>query len=100
MGCYFSVDVYFSKDKERKEYDEYIALVKPIVEAYGGQYLVRSEDVIALSKTRTPDRVIIIRFPDKKALDKCFGSSEYISIMHKRTSTVDARAVIINEVIL
>ena len=93
MACYFCVDVYFNKDNERNEYDEYIAMVKPIVEAYG-------ENVMALSETRTPNRVILIRFPNKEALDKCFGSKEYISIMHKRTSTVDARAVVINEEIL
>ena len=55
---------------------------------------------MALSESRTPNRVILIRFPNKEALDKCFGSNEYISIMHKRTSTVDARAVVINEEIL
>ena len=48
MACYFCVDVYFNKDNERNEYDEYIAMVKPIVEAYGGKYLVRSENVMAL----------------------------------------------------
>ena len=82
MACYFCVDVYFNKDNERNEYDEYIAMVKPIVEAYGGKYLVRSENVMALSESRTPNRVILIRFPNKEALDKCFGSNEYLSLIH------------------
>ena len=57
---YFVIDTYIDPDKGRREYDEYIELVKPIVEAHN-------------------------------------GSQEYREIQEKRISSVDARAVIVEE---
>ena len=34
MSCYFVIDTYIDLAKGREEYDEYIELVKPIVEAH------------------------------------------------------------------
>ena len=81
----------------RGEYDEYIELVKPIVEAHNGEYIVRSEKIIPLNEARNPQRIIIIRFPSKKELSDCFSSQEYRDIQEKRVSSVDARAVIVEE---
>ena len=71
--------------------------MKPIVESYGGEYLARSENVTALSPLRKPDRVIIVRFQSREKLDACFASDEYRRIMHERTDSVDARAVIVED---
>ena len=57
MACFFIVDTYIDKNKGRGSYDVYIEQVKPIVESYGGEYLVRTENVTALSPLRKPDRV-------------------------------------------
>ena len=97
MSCYFLIDTYINKETGRGEYDEYIELVKPIVESYGGEYLARSENIIFLSQSRNPQRVIIIKFPDKKSIQKCFNSEEYKAIMKKRIDSVDARALIVEE---
>ncbi len=80
MSCYFVIDTYIDPAKGREEYDEYIELVKPIVEAHNGEYLVRSEKIIPLSEARNPQRIIIIRFPSKKELFDCFSSQEYRNI--------------------
>lgn len=98
MSCYFVVDTYIDENKGRGSYDDYIAQVKPIVESFGGEYLVRSEKIISLSPQRKPNRVIIIRFPSKEELDRCFSSDEYRSIMGERMESVDARALIIEEI--
>lgn len=95
MSCYFIIDVYIDENKGRGEYDDYISKVKPIVESFGGEYLVRSENVTALSALRNSQRVIIIRFPSRVQLELCFSSDEYRKIMHERTDNVDARAVIV-----
>ena len=97
MSCYFVIDTYIDPDKGRREYDEYIELVKPIVEAHNGEYLVRSEKVIPLSGARNPQRIIIIRFSSKKELLDCFSSQEYRDIQKKRIGSVDARALIVEE---
>ena len=94
MSCYFLIDTYIDPKRGRGEYDAYIELVKPIVESFGGEYIVRSENVASLSPLRNPDRVIIIRFPSRKDLNACFGSEEYKKIQEKRIGSVDARGVI------
>lgn len=97
MSCYFIVDTYIDEQKNRSLYDEYILQVKPIVESFGGGYLVRSEKVTSLHPQRKPQRVIIIRFPSRQALEECFSSKEYQEIMNKRIESVDARAVIVED---
>lgn len=94
MSWYFIVDTYIDEQNGRGEYDEYIRLVKPIVEKYGGKYLVRTENVTSLSDKRTPNRAIVIEFASKEQLNKCFSSDEYKAIMSKRTNSVDSRAII------
>lgn len=88
MSCYFVIDTYIDLAKGREEYDEYIELVKPIVEAHKGEYLVRSENIIPLSEARNPQRIIVIRFPSKKELFDCFSSQEYRNIQEKRISLI------------
>lgn len=93
MAYYFMVDTYIS-DNSRGEYDEYVRLVKPIVEAYGGRYISRTECITCLSEKRTPQRVILIEFASREVINRCFSSPEYKSIMGKRTNSVDSRAII------
>lgn len=95
MGCYFIVDTYMDENKGRGMYDTYIRKVKPIVESFGGEYLVRTEKIASLHPLRNPQRVIIIRFPSREALDACFASDAYQEIMVKRINSVDARALIV-----
>jgi uncharacterized protein (DUF1330 family) len=97
MSCFFIVDVYIDQKRGRGSYDDYIRKVKPVVESRGGEYLVRTENVTALSPLRRPDRVIIIRFPSREKMDACFASEEYRKIMHEREDCVDARALIIED---
>ena len=94
MSCYFLVDTYIEKDKGRGLYDEYIRKVKPIVESFGGEYLIRTEKSCSLHPKRNPQRVILIRFPSRQALDACFASEAYRGIMHERIGSVDARVII------
>lgn len=95
MGCYFIVDVYIDETKGRGMYDDYIQKVKPIVESFGGEYLARTENIFSLHPKRNPQRVVIVKFPSRQALDECFASEAYQKIMDKRSSSVDARALIV-----
>ena len=94
MSCYFLIDTYIDDKRGRGQYDDYISKVKPIVESFGGEYILRSENVTALSESRKPQRVIVIRFPNRESLNACFSSEEYKAIEYERSESVDARAVI------
>ncbi|MGN0351321.1 MAG: DUF1330 domain-containing protein [Roseburia sp.] len=95
MDCYFIVDTYIDEKEGRGLYDEYIRKVRPIVESFGGEYLVRTEKITSLHPQRNPQRVIIIKFPSRQALDACFASDSYQRIMYERINSVDARALIV-----
>lgn len=94
MSCYFINNVYFKKNKPQN-YEEYIKKVIPIVEKYGGKYLIRSEDVFSFDMDYIPSRVIIIEFQNKKDIFKCFNSKEYKKIMNLRKESVKSRAIIV-----
>ena len=91
---YFIISINIENKKNRKDYDDYIAKVKPIIEKYGGRYVIRSENVTAVSDKWNPDRVIIIEWRNKEQLFKCLNSEEYAAIKHKRENNVESRAVL------
>ncbi|SMC72517.1 DUF1330 domain-containing protein [Papillibacter cinnamivorans] len=94
MGCYFMVTIYIDNPENRAPYDEYIRMVRPIVEKHGGKYLVRTEKLDCLTESWRPNRLIIVRFDSREALDQCFASEEYRSIKALRENTVDSRILI------
>lgn len=95
MKTYFIASVQISEPDKRPLYDEYIARVRPIVETFGGVYLVRSEKIEHLPGTWRPDRLIVIEFPDRQTLDCCFASAEYRAVAGLRMQSVEASAVIV-----
>jgi uncharacterized protein (DUF1330 family) len=97
MSVYFIVNVTIKNPADRSLYDKYIEAVKPIVESYGGRYIVRSELVTPVSGGWKPDRIIVIEFPAKERLDACFRSEEYRSIKVLRESSVAAEAIIVEQ---
>lgn len=94
MSAYFIVTIHLNESRDRAPYDSYIEQVKPIVESFGGEYLVRTEKIMTFANDEKPDRLIIIRFPDREKLDACFASDEYRRIMALRTETVKTNALI------
>ncbi|MGN0204156.1 MAG: DUF1330 domain-containing protein [Coprococcus sp.] len=92
---YFIVTIHSDNIEEINDYQEYIELVKPIVESYGGRYLVRSNKITALQNKWIPERVIIIEWKAREQLEACFSSEEYRAIAGKRENSVDSRAIIV-----
>jgi uncharacterized protein (DUF1330 family) len=95
--AFFIISTQINNEFNRKPYDEYIEQVKPIVEKYGGEYIVRSEKINYLNNQWKPDRLIIIKFPSKEYIDQCFSSSEYKTIEKLRIETVISNAIIVEE---
>lgn len=94
---YFIVTVYTDKNQGRGEYEEYIREVRPLVEAYGGTYIVRSDNVTPLDERWKPARVIVIEWENRRNLERCLKSEAYRRIVSKRENSVDSRAVIVEE---
>lgn len=94
---YFIATIFTPDKQKNHQYEEYIQLVKPIVESYGGRYLLRSNKITALHKIWEPERIIVIEWDTKEQLQKCFDSEEYKKIAGKREGSVDSRAIIVEE---
>lgn len=93
MKCYFIVTTYIEPENKGL-YEEYIRQVKPIVEQFGGRYLVRTEELVCLSEEWKPDRMIVIEFPSREQLEACFSSEQYQKIKQKRETSVKSMAII------
>lgn len=90
---YFIAEIY---DVEQKaEYEDYIWLVKPVVEQYGGRYLLRSSRIIPLTPKWNPDRLVIIEWESRQQMDNCFASDAYRAIAGLRERSVDSRAIVV-----
>lgn len=72
---YVVVDV---RIDDAETYGEYMKLAKPLVEKNGGEYLVRGgEFTVFEGNYFDPRRLVVLRFPDKKAFENFYFSDEY-----------------------
>jgi len=94
MSIFFIMNIEISNPQERRDSDLYTEKVRPIVESYGGEYLVRSDNITSLAGEKAPDRLIIIRFKTREQLQACFTSREYAGIQDLHQTSVKLHAFI------
>ena len=97
MAVFFVVNIEISNPNDRTNYDEYIKKVKPIVESFGGNYIIRSEQVTLFAGDLKPDRIIVIAFEKREALYACFSSNEYRAVKGLREMSVKTSAFIVEQ---
>jgi uncharacterized protein (DUF1330 family) len=76
-------------------YQDYIRQVKPIVEAYGGRYLVRGGHREVLEGNWKLERVVVIEFSDMARARLWWNSPEYASVKKIRQESAKTDMVII-----
>jgi uncharacterized protein (DUF1330 family) len=69
-----------------KTYDTYRAQVKPLVEKFGGRFLVRGGKHESLEGTWVPTRLVVLEFPDMAALKRWYASPDYTALIELRQS--------------
>ena len=88
MTAYLIVD---TKINDEEAYEEYKIRAKPIVESYGGEYLVRGgHTTISENELWTPTRLVVVRFPSREAVENFLSCDEYApvkAIRHKHAQT-------------
>jgi len=76
-----------------ENYQKYIELGKPLVQRFGGEYLIRG-GLINAAETELwkPKRIVVIKFPDKESAMNWYNSEEYKAIkkirLENSTSTL------------
>ena len=67
-------------------YEEYRRDVPALIAAHGGRYLVRGGAVTVLEGSGTPQRQVILEFPDMAHLQAFYTSPEYQCLVKIRQS--------------
>jgi uncharacterized protein (DUF1330 family) len=73
-------------------YEEYREKVAPIIEKFGGRYLVRGGDVTAGEGGWAPTRVVILEFPSQEAANTWATSDEYAPVADIRHRAATSRS--------
>ena len=81
--------------KDKKLYDEYVEKVFSVVTKHGGKYLVRGGPITTITNNWEPERIVIIEFQNKKQVQQCFQSSEYLEIAPLREASTTSKAIIV-----
>ena len=64
--------------KNINEYKKYMEKVKPMIESYGGEYLIRGGEIDSLETNLwKPTRIVLVKFPSKKLAMEWYNSDEY-----------------------
>jgi len=95
MPVYLVVE---SRVRDPAAYAQYIEKVGPIVEQYGGRYLVRGGKVTSVGGGWAPERMIILEFPSDENVRRWLSSPEYREIAPLREQGADTRAVLVEGV--
>jgi uncharacterized protein (DUF1330 family) len=92
MSVFFVISTSEIVDQQR--YEKYVELAGPIVESYGGEYLLQSDKIVA-AKDWQARKIIIIRFDSQEQMDRCFQSEEYKKIIPLREGSIISRFVVV-----
>ena len=76
-------------------YEAYKALAGPSVAAHGGTYLVRGGATEVLEGDRTPNRVVVIEFPDGEAARGWWDSPDYREARAIRAPAATASVIVV-----
>lgn len=76
-------------------YEEYVARVPAVVEQYGGRYLVRGGEVVALAGDWQPERIVVLEFESSDQAQEYLTSPEYLALVPLRQKSITSRAIIV-----
>ncbi|MEJ7670966.1 MAG: DUF1330 domain-containing protein [Casimicrobiaceae bacterium] len=83
------------KVTDQEVYESYKKGVPATVAAFGGRFIVRGGKMETLEGTWTPQRLIILEFPDMAKLRMWYDSSEYHPLLELRQRSALSNVVAI-----
>jgi uncharacterized protein (DUF1330 family) len=79
MAAYLIVDTLLENPEL---YEEYKLRARPLIERFGGEYLARGGNLtIREADLWSPTRLVLIKFADAYAANRCLDSAEYQEIL-------------------
>ena len=68
---------------DREAYATYIREVPPLVARHGGEYLVRGGEHEVIEGSWSPHRLVVFRFPSRRAIHEFYDDPDYEPIRHR-----------------
>jgi uncharacterized protein (DUF1330 family) len=93
LPAYLIADVDI-RDAER--YDEYKRKVPALIARHGGEYLVRGGEFEVLEGDWRPTRLVLFRFPDRKAIHAFMDDPDYAPLIALRHSIAESSLVAVD----
>lgn len=84
MPAYIIADTEITEITDPVAYADYMKKVGPIIEKYGGRFLVRGGRHEILEEGWSPNRLAVVEFPDMTALKAWYSSPEYAPLLAVR----------------
>ena len=82
-----------------EEYKKYLEKVKPIVEKFGGKYLIKGGKIEAKETDLwKPKRIVLVKFPNKSSALRWYNSEEYRALKHLRLNNASSNILFIEGV--
>lgn len=76
-------------------FEEYRGRVVPVLEAFGGRYLVRGGALETLEGAEQRRRLVIIEFPSMDAARSFYHSEAYAPVLQRRLGSAASDAVLV-----
>lgn len=76
-------------------FDEYRARVAPVVKAYGGRYMVRTDQLERLEGAEPRGRLVILEFPCMDAAQSFYRSADYAPLLRQRLASTISDIVLV-----
>ena len=96
MAAYYIVGL---EVMDTGEFEEYRRLVAPMVDRYGGSYVVRGDAQETVEGDWTPNRLVILECDSMERLKSWYESDEYRPVMAIRRRSAISKAVIVEDVV-
>jgi uncharacterized protein (DUF1330 family) len=80
------------------EYENYKAVVPPIIAKFGGRYLVRGGTAEAIEGDGPKGRVAVLEFPDTASAHAFLSSDEYRPVAAIRHRSATSRVILVEGV--
>ncbi len=79
--------------KDAAGYDAYKKSVEATVKKFGGRFVVRGGAVKTFEGGWNPERIVVLEFPDMKALDAWYHSEDYKPLLEMRLAASNGRLI-------
>jgi uncharacterized protein (DUF1330 family) len=74
---------------------KYRDLVPPIIEQYGGKYIVRGGDTEVIEGDWNPKRIVVLEFESVQRAKEFMNSDEYAPVKQMRFDSANSNALVV-----